>query len=1112
MIRRAPVALLGLVLACAEAGPGPIDATQTSVTTDSESLVADGVAAAEVTVTVRDSAGKAISGVAVALAASRDVGVDAPETTDESGVTVALVRSTSAGPVTVTATAGDVELGAVEIDFVPGPAVKLLFAQPPADTTAGAPFQKTVAVIAADEHGNPVDMALTVALASDSKLQGAVGASASSGAVHFAGLTATAVGRHTITASADDLASVTSESFQVSPGAAARVGFVQQPTDVVTGLSFDPPLTVRLEDGWGNPVTGETATLTLELEDNPGADGFPTKPTGATKSGVAIFSAVVLQRVADGVTLKASGKNLEPDISAPFSVVAGPATGLGFESPPEDAIAGEIMPPIVVVARDAHGNPAPSFDGMVALTTGSTVLGAQLGGAVAVQAIEGVAVFDDLTLTKAQPGYTVKALAQDLDAATSAQFTVRAGAPAALVFAKTPPFGCDGLVLSPFVEVKLLDAFDNEADAAVDVTLAVAEGDGAGLSGTATVQTVHGVARFADAGVQLAEPPETGTGVMLSASSPELGDATSDPFVIWTCDVVNGIASYDSVPATLQGLKYDQTVETAIRAAHVQIVDDADGALLAEGVTSSKGKFTLGVVSGVPLVRVRIFSRTVWPPIRVQDNTDGGALYTVESEPFDPTDSAKQLVHAGSGWTGKKYGEPRLAAPFSILDTAYEAAQAVLEVRNPALPQAVFNWSVDNRPEQGNPAKGQITSTHFSPYENAVYLMGKQNAQTDEYDRHTIIHEWTHWLESNLGRSDSFGGVHWLGARIEPRLAFGEGVADAMPGIVLHPDSTYAMTFGKKQGKGWGFDVDVNAGGEDKHPGWFSEVSVAAMVYDVFDDEDEPWDTISLGLGPVLDVLTGAHKTTDAFTTIFTFMHALKTAFPELNGAINALTAKHSMSPVADQWGAAETNDGGWEQNLPVYRTAMINGASLALPILGEPPQQMMFSTRFIRFTGNGAGITVAAQSLIDVDMFVFRRGALLAHTANTATNSVTVQTSDGAEYVIALRGVQNGQKINDVSLSLTTQCHRAPVDIRADIDRDRATLTLTPRAAATNLTLSVYGIDGLVVRNPPTGWRSSAELDLIRPQRESNLVVIVEGDFDGVRNVRVQTFTVPAR
>ncbi len=171
---------------------------------------------------------------------------------------------------------------------------------------------------------------------------------------------------------------------------------------------------------------------------------------------------------------------------------------------------------------------------------------------------------------------------------------------------------------------------------------------------------------------------------------------------------------------------------------------------------------------------------------------------------------------AGSGWGGTGYVGVRAAAPFAILDTLYAAAEFVHD--NGAsvdLPTLDAFWSPLNNPNSGDVASGNIVST-LSPRAGVagdppkgIYVLGLENVDTDEYDPHVLAHEFHHYLEDNLSRTDTTGGEHSRNERLDLRLAFSEGFANAFSGMVLG-NPVYRDTFGSQQGQSNGVNMETD--------------------------------------------------------------------------------------------------------------------------------------------------------------------------------------------------------------------------------------------------------------------------------------------------------------
>ena len=90
-------------------------------------------------------------------------------------------------------------------------------------------------------------------------------------------------------------------------------------------------------------------------------------------------------------------------------------------------------------------------------------------------------------------------------------------------------------------------------------------------------------------------------------------------------------------------------------------------------------------------------------------------------------------------------------------------------------------------------------------------MLGAADNDTDEYDQHVVAHEFQHFLEDQVSRSDTPGGPHSLDERLDMRVAFSEGFANAFSAMVLN-DPVYRDSFGASQGQVYRFDVEQRAG------------------------------------------------------------------------------------------------------------------------------------------------------------------------------------------------------------------------------------------------------------------------------------------------------------
>ena len=379
-----------------------------------------------------------------------------------------------------------------------------------------------------------------------------------------------------------------------------------------------------------------------------------------------------------------------------------------------------------------------------------------------------------------------------------------------------------------------------------------------------------------------------------NAASDENGDAESPVDEVPADEVsgtvtLSGHVTYTSYLPTSAGLDYRSPTEKPIRGAVVELWDE-NGRVLDSGRTSSAGDYSLSAPSQtrVSVVVKAALGAPDSPDTKIVDNTEQGALYALTKEIVTERRHLSLNFNANSGWDGESYSRTRAAAPFAILDTIYQAQQLVKEVdASVAFPLLLVNWSKENNPAPGDVSVGDISSSYYSAQKVQLFILGAENLDTDEYDSHVIAHEWGHYFLDQFSRSDSLGGSHGAGDKLDLTVAFSEGFSNAFSAMVM-ADSHYIDTSSRQQSRmAVGFDVDENYTGLN---GFYSEDSVQEVIYDLYDsdllDDD---DELSLGFAPIYDALLGGHKNTRAFTTVFSFLHYLKLENPQYNEAISNL-------------------------------------------------------------------------------------------------------------------------------------------------------------------------------------------------------------------------------
>jgi len=202
-----------------------------------------------------------------------------------------------------------------------------------------------------------------------------------------------------------------------------------------------------------------------------------------------------------------------------------------------------------------------------------------------------------------------------------------------------------------------------------------------------------------------------------------------------------------------------------------------------------------------------------------------------------------------------------------------------------ALPALDLYWSTKNNTANGSqgcpdPSAGTIGTSFYSPGPDSncpglaagIYILGAYAngaGDTDEFDTHVIAHEMGHYFEDQFARSDSQGGDHGPNDLLDLRVAFSEGWGDAFSGMATN-DPIY-----RDSANGVSANFNINMEVNDTSPdGWYSESSIAQILWDIFDPANEPGDTVALGFLPIYTAMTTAEKNTDALTSIFPFITA----------------------------------------------------------------------------------------------------------------------------------------------------------------------------------------------------------------------------------------------
>ncbi|WP_156762731.1 hypothetical protein [Woeseia oceani] len=438
---------------------------------------------------------------------------------------------------------------------------------------------------------------------------------------------------------------------------------------------------------------------------------------------------------------------------------------------------------------------------------------------------------------------------------------------------------------------------------------------------------------------------------------------------------ISGTMNFEYVPTNpgCIGLNYTATETRPIRGATVQVIDASTSTVLGSTVTDDNGGYSLNVSAGISVfLSVRSELKRSGTPswdVEVRDNTrnttvplEQRPVYALDSGNFSSgsADQTRNLT-ATTGWNGVRYSGIRAAAPFAVLDSIYDAMRLVLQADNTANfePLDVF-WSVNNVPDGGDGtmediAAGRIGTSYYSS-DNKMFLLGAADSDTEEFDSHVIVHEWGHYFEDAFSRSDSIGGVHGPGDRLDMRLAFGEGWATALSGMALN-SSLYCDT--SAAGQSNGFSINIENSSQSRR-GWFNEFSVMELVFDLWDDSVEVGrgDSGSIGFTPIYDTMVNRQSVTSAHTSIFSFTTELKDESPSSAALVDELLAYHNVNG-SGVYGDGETNDANSatpQDALPVYTQINPTGVPLNICVNNEHDNSQsngnkLSQHRFLRFS-----------------------------------------------------------------------------------------------------------------------------------------------------------------
>jgi len=440
-----------------------------------------------------------------------------------------------------------------------GTPVGLVFSRLPSSPRAGQPIGP-VRVSVVDSAGQPVagveSTTVTIALGSNpggATLRGTPTTHPTRGVATFTDLSLNrAVSGYTLTAMAAGLPMVTSDTFTVVPGPAAKLTFTAEPSDVGQGGVVTPPVVVTAFDSLDNKATKFSGVVSLVLRQNGNpVNGAVSGNSTDAVAGVATFGNLQINNAGEAYTLAAAFGSAAPVAeSAPFTVKPpGPPPPQPGDLAITTTTSGVDLPSGYTLTVD--GNGAGSIGTSASLTIKGVSAGDHVVGLSGVPAICNVTGANPLTVNVPSGG------------AGHGDFAISCGAPPSppppgsgpfLRFTDHPAITQAGQP-NRAVRVTIYDASGNKDVSFLgNVTLSIGFNPGGGtLTGGGTIVMQPGLGGTVQWDGPSIDAP--GAGYTLHATCPGLRDAYSDPFDITpgpppSPNGADGLGFYGQQPTT----------------------------------------------------------------------------------------------------------------------------------------------------------------------------------------------------------------------------------------------------------------------------------------------------------------------------------------------------------------------------------------------------------------------------------------------------------------------------------------------------------------------------------------------------------------------------------
>ncbi|HEX9632270.1 MAG TPA: hypothetical protein VGA02_07370, partial [Gemmatimonadales bacterium] len=300
-------------------------ATLEIVNGDGQSAVAGTAVAVAPEVRVLDADGLPVPGVTVTFAITGGGGIVAGGTPVTDTMGLAAITSwtlgTTAGPNGLEASVNGLN-GAFTATGLAGAASQLELVSGDAQSgTVGAALALPLVVRAEDANGNPVAGATVDWVAGAGGVSAGATVTDGDGLAQVTWTLGTTPGAQGTTATLNGTTATVDFTATATAGAAARLEFTVQPTDVQQGAIITPAVAVTAYDDFDNVAIGFTGTVTVALLANPGNATLGGTPAAAAVAGITTFADLQVSASGNGYTLLATATGIDADTSITFDVL-----------------------------------------------------------------------------------------------------------------------------------------------------------------------------------------------------------------------------------------------------------------------------------------------------------------------------------------------------------------------------------------------------------------------------------------------------------------------------------------------------------------------------------------------------------------------------------------------------------------------------------------------------------------------------------------------------------------------------------------------------------------------------------------------------------------------